>query len=213
LILRARDYIEYIRANKQPRAKTLQSYEDTLKHIAIPEVDTEDMSPTYQTLLKDKLPTIGYVDVKRFIAILSAWAKKNNTVLTKDIHYHTLLDQIKLKSKARVREAYTDIELINIFAALSSNRAYSGLYNLCLLLLYSGIRISSAEGIKWESVKKVEGYPVYSFPVIGKGTPYYAIISEKAIDYIREHNYGSSTVIYRDRFNVTSFDALYRKSL
>lgn len=215
MILRPIDYIPYIKQYKPDTSPiTIKNYNETLSAIGIDAFDTENMTETWQTLLNEKLPNCGYVHVQRFIAIMSAWAKRNQTVLAKDINYSKLHDSIVLKTDAVNRVAYTDDELMLLFAGIKrDSTVYNGLYNLCLVLLYSGIRISAAEGIKWDNVRKVENYPVWTFKVDSKGTSYYAFISENVIQYIRKTSLNCPTLVYHEAGSTTPFHQLYRQKL
>ena len=224
MILRPSGYIDYIRQHKQPSPRTIETYERTLRAIGIAEVDTENMESVWQTLLEgmrnkdaEGKSKFGYVDVERFISILSAWAKKNDSKarLDKRLTYNKLRDTIRLIKSKINRQAYSDDELETIFKHVRRETfAYNGLYHLCLLLLYSGMRVGGAYNIKWEDVSKIDGYPqVVTFPAVSKGQQYWAICRRDVIDYIKANSRSSPTIIYYDELNTTRFDVLYRKQM
>lgn len=222
--LQLNDYVQYVLTNKHLSPRTVQLYKDVLAHIDIPKVETDNMESVWSQLLeglkkKDakSKSRYNYTDVKIFMAVISAWLKKNdrNAKIDKRINYNRLLDAIKNLENAVNRQAYKDEELEQIFVTLRKGKeTYNGLYNLCLLLLYTGMRIGAAHNIAWSSVRKIDGFPdILTFSAISKGVQYYPICRRDVLDFIKANSFGSDTIIYYDRLNTTTFDAIYRKQM
>jgi hypothetical protein len=122
------------------------------------------------------LPEKGYVNVQVFLAITSAWLRRNGFHLFKEINYYTLHEEIE-KCKGS-REAYSDRDTAWLFAATRRNEE---LHKLLILMLYSGPRVGACYPIYYSDFTKVEGYEVWTYEVTSKGTRYNAIISSKAL--------------------------------
>ena len=208
LKLQLNDYITYLRAHKHPTVMTLTTYEQALKYMNNPEIDTENLPDLYKFLLK-ALPEKGYVRVSLYLAIVSAWLKRNGIPFIKEINYYTLHDEIqKLKG---TREAYTDSDINWLFAASTRN---ADLTKLLILMLYSGLRIGACYPIKYADFEKVPEHNVWTYEVFSKGVKYNAIISPKAFEALNVLKGPSQElVVQHDEGYSAPFDKRYRDML
>jgi integrase len=184
------------------------------------EIETDQIISIYKRLL-EMLPTKGYVRIELYLAILSAWAKRNGVEhLTKDLNYYTLHDEI-VKAKG-TREAYTDDDMSNLFAACRKN---AELQKLLILMTYSGLRIGACYPVHYDDFSKVDGHNVFTYEVTSKGTTYNAIMAPRAFEALQrfrapgqtlvvQHDNGYSAPFanrYRDMFNTAlRRDNLYK---
>lgn len=202
------DYLVYLREHKHPSPVTLDTYEQALRSINVPEIDSEKLPELYQYLLS-VLPERGYVKVELYLAIASAWLKRNGLHLFKEINFYTLYDEIqKLKGK---REAYTEHDAISLFSAAYGNNE---LIKLLILQLYSGLRIGACYPVRYTDFQKVEGHEVFSYPVTSKGVTYYAIIAPQAFATLNRLRLPNQELVVQhdDEFG-SPFDKRYRDML
>jgi hypothetical protein len=186
LLLNLRDYIQYIKDHKRPSERTLLEYGKTLDRLGISEVDTENVEVTYKALL-DKLENneASYADIERFLAMLSAWRKKKTDVpLAKGITYNTLYDE--LKKRHGIREPYSDEQVFKILDACYSIDDGGNTLRLAMLGFYAGLRVSGANGIRWDSVKPVDGTNCVTFRVKSKGVEFNGILSSTIFNFMRD---------------------------
>lgn len=207
--LHVSDYLEYLRAHKQPSPVTLATYERAISSVGIVDVDTDALPDLYKELLV-MLPDKGYVKIELYLAIISAWLRRNGERLPREINFYTLYDEIK-KLKGS-REAYTDEDIAWLFAAVRRNQE---LHKLLILILYSGLRIGACYPVYYSDFQKVEGFEVWTYEVHSKGVSYNAVISSKALaklNQLRMHP-TQRLVIQYDAGYQTPFDQLYRVQL
>jgi integrase len=208
--LNLQEYVTYIRAHKKVTPKTIRAYEGTLRAIGIDKIDTDKLPELYSELLK-VMPKKGYVHVKRYVAILSAWAHRNGIEhLPKDVSYYTLYDEIKKSVNSKA--AYTDDDIDTLFTVVRANDKRE-LYKAMLLMYYSGLRIGACKGLKYSDFTKVDGYDLYHYEVHSKGRDYQAIIPAKVIDYCRKIQTGGESLVFYDKHYFTEFTQLYREQL
>lgn len=210
-LLMPADYLQYLRLHKTPSPSpyTLRNYQTAIEAIGVEKVDTNQLPELYKRLL-DLLPGKGYVNVKLFLAVTSAWLHKNGFNLTKEINYYTLHDEIKKLQGSR--EAYSDQDIDELFSAAKRN---SELTKLLVLMHYSGLRIGACYPIYYSDFLKVEGYDVWTYEVTSKGFRYNAMISNNALaklNQLRLHPTQKLVVQYDAGYSA-SFDKLYRTQL
>src|SRR2546426_12555814 len=88
------DYLQYLKDHKAPSPITLRTYQTAIKAVGVEQVDTDTLPELYKRLLV-LLPEKGYVNVQIFLAITSAWLRRNGYHLFKEINYYTLHDEIE----------------------------------------------------------------------------------------------------------------------
>ncbi len=208
------EYVAYLRQHKpQTLPRTIADYDATLKAIAIDNVDLspEGLSQLYVKLL-GLLDTKGYVNVQRYLAILSAWSKKNgHKYLYKDLNYSKVYDGIQ--NRKGIRDAYSDNQIRAMMDAARQD-GDDDLLNLMLLLFYSGLRISAAYPLQYSDVKEIPGCDLVTFRATSKGVTYSAVLSGKVWrDISKRHGHNKRLIVQHDDGFYTSFDKRYREKL
>jgi integrase len=209
-------YINYLSVTGA-EAKTIRNYRHSVKACNIKEVDTDNLSGVWKSLV-DKLDAgVAPSAVSIMFALIKAALRAKNvprsTVFPwfEDSNYN-LLDE-KLKKKRHVPEAFTESEVRKLLKAAWSQSLSEGLslYRLCILMVYSGLHVSSAKGVKFSYFKLIESAGTYVYPVHSKGRFYHAAISAKALEYLKSSNHKEyDLVVYQKPYAKTKFDVNFR---
>lgn len=195
---------------------TITNYTNYLRTVGISEVDPSNVDAIW-TSLRSKLDAgVSYGAIAGALKVIRKALKEHGHAFVKTYDYNRLVKD--LAKKGSKPEAYTLDQLKQILYATqvmgtNSNPVDYSLFKICLLCIYSGLRISSIEGLKLDAFKKVERYPVYAFPVFSKQVPYTAIIAAHAYDLIRNTTPDPTQPIVKSNPGSSTFDKYYRSKM
>jgi integrase len=193
LELKPADYIDYIKRYKQPSPRTLIDYADCLKNVGIDNFNSDNVEVEVYKPLLERLEarSIGYVDVARFLTIISSWYRKNTgKSFEKALYYSKLHDLIE--SRKGIRVPYSDPEIIKVMDAAGAVGDDYNTLRLVYMIFYSGLRISSAQGVTWRSVTVVPSNPdIVTYRVRSKGVEYNAFMPTKLFSHLRNTVFGT----------------------
>jgi integrase len=193
--LSLRSHLESLKKLGKISAKMIGNYASAIKRLDVDVVDTDDLQ-AFWTYLASRLPQydandtlvkgIPYSYIMHANALASSMLKWHG-IESKGPGYGAFGARLgKLESKGV--GAYTEKEIKLILDATKGMGF--GLYRLVIFLVYTGAKISSAEGARISDFREVPGFDrVRAVPLIGKnGHPYVGIISKKAAKRIYDYD-------------------------
>ena len=199
-VLKIDDHIEYLAKARGLAPTTLQNYRYAAGRLGIEFIDTAKL-PDLWTRLDGMLPDVDPDTGKTLSGI--PYGYFNHVVglvcgllSLRNMDYRSYEYNVFREKLGRLArhspEAYTDDHLRLILKESRSSKGFA-LFRLLIFLTYTGARISSAHGVKFSDFKDVPGYAdVLQVPLVGKGHRYTGIISRKAFDAMKFHNYDES---------------------
>lgn len=220
-VLKIDDHLEYLAKSRGLSQSTLDNYTYAKDRLGIQEIDTDNLSGLW-TKLAELLPDVDagtgrtlnglpYGYLANFNGLVCGLLSLRN-INYKSYEYNIFRERLG-KLSAHSPEAYTDEQLRLILKESRTSKGF-GLFRVLLFLTYSGCRISSAHGVKFSEMKEVPNYPkVLSVPLIGKGHRYTGIISKKAVEVMRFHNFSDLDLISGHKDTMKSSFAKYHRSL
>jgi len=212
MVVNLENYLEYL-AGHGGKPKTIENYKRAMNVCKIQSLYTNELSGIWKALIEKLDLGMSYSDVFIMFALARRALRQNRVKWIKDSKYKSL--ETKLAIRRNVPEAFSEREVRELLSATwwqGMNRTgdYS-LHRLCILLVYSGLHISSAQGVKFSDFKLIQPAGVYFYPVRYKGRRYNAAISQRAFERLKSANpHDSDLVVYQKDNAKTKFDVNFR---
>ncbi|WP_158385271.1 tyrosine-type recombinase/integrase [Candidatus Nitrososphaera evergladensis] len=217
MILSLTEYIADVQKDGAS-AHTIEAYKRALERTGVNQVDTERLPELYKVLLTKLEAGVSYVYIKHVMAMLFAYFKIHTDESPfKGKSYHDLYKAIQRLEKPR--EEYADDEIKKLFRAAAKINDGRNTWRAAALCYYSGLRISGCKGIRWDSVKPVDGTNCVTFRVWSKNKEYSGILSNEVFEAIKRftdpsNKNNQTPYIVNDHSSKSSpFDKLYRTRL
>lgn len=200
-------YIDHARKFKNLSEHTIAGYRRGMHVTGITEIDPQNIQATWQSILKDLEAGKDYGGINFAVWLIIATLKLHGITIVKDYYLNTILAM--LRKKGTVPQGFTTEEVLKILK-IAGNSGDVELYKLLTILAYSGIRVSSAEGIRLSDMKPIKEVKVYGFLCRAKGKLSWAFIPEQAYRNLSFFTPHVGPIVEHGAEKRTPFENLYR---